>query len=60
MLSGGLGLISSLLLITFLPRKEKEEGTQPEQNIVGKHLKMNSRYQSLGACYLTNLYLSLD
>ena len=32
------GLISSLLLITFLPRKEKEEGTQPEQNIVRKHL----------------------
>ena len=40
LLSGGFGLISSLLLITFLPRKEKEEGTQPEQNMVGKHLEL--------------------
>jgi MFS family permease len=40
LLSGGFGLISSLLLITFLPRKEKEEGIQPEQNIVGKHLEL--------------------
>jgi len=40
LLSGGFGLISSLLLITFLPRKEKEEGRQPEQNIVGKHLEL--------------------
>jgi MFS family permease len=40
LLSGGFGLISSLLLITFLPRKEKEEETQPEQNTVGKHLEL--------------------
>ena len=40
LLSGAFGLISSLLLITFLPKKEKEEGTQPEQNIVGKHLEL--------------------
>jgi MFS family permease len=40
LLSGGFGLISSLLLITFLPRKEKEEGAQPEQKIVGKHLEL--------------------
>ena len=40
LLSGAFGLISSLLLITFLPRKEKEEGPQPEQNIVGKHLEL--------------------
>ena len=40
LLSGGFGLISSLLLITFLPRKEKEEGTQPEQKTVGKHLEL--------------------
>ncbi len=40
LLSGGFGLISSLLLITFLPRKEKEEGTQPEQKIIGKHLEL--------------------
>lgn len=36
-LSGGFGLISSLLLITFLPRKEE---AQPEQNTVGKHLQL--------------------
>jgi MFS family permease len=40
LLSGGFGLISSLLLITFLPRKEKEEERQPEQNTVGKHLEL--------------------
>ncbi len=36
LLSGGFGLISSLLLITFLPRKEeeKEKGIQPEQKIL--------------------------
>jgi MFS family permease len=39
LLSGGFGLISSLLLITFLPRKEKE-ATQPEQNTVGKRLDL--------------------
>jgi len=27
-------------LLLVLPRKEKEEGTQPEQNIVGKHLEL--------------------
>ena len=37
LLSGGFGLISSLLLITFLPRKEE---AQPEQNTVGKHLQL--------------------
>jgi MFS family permease len=40
LLSGGFGLISSLLLITFLPRTGKGEGIQPEQNIVGKHLEL--------------------
>jgi MFS family permease len=40
LLSGGFGLISSLLLVIFLPRKEKEEGTQPEQKTVGKHLEL--------------------
>jgi len=40
LLSRGFGLISSLLLITFLPRKEKEEETRPEQNTVGKHLEL--------------------
>ena len=33
--SGGLGLISSLLLITFLSRKQKEQVKQPQQKIVG-------------------------
>ena len=37
LLSGGFGLISSLLLITFLPRKEE---APPEQNTVGKHLQL--------------------
>jgi MFS family permease len=40
LLSGSLGLISSLLLITFLPRKQKEQVKQPEQKIVGKHLEL--------------------
>jgi MFS family permease len=39
LLSGGFGLISSVLLITFLPRKEKE-ATQQEKNSVGKHLEL--------------------
>ena len=57
LLSGGFGLISSLLLITFLPRKEKEEGTHPEQNILGKHLELKiSDIRRV----LTNLYFSLD
>ncbi len=39
LLSGGLGLISSLLLITFLPTKEKEQVKEPEQKKT-KHLKL--------------------
>lgn len=39
LLSGGLGLISSLLLITFLPTKEKEQVKEPEQKKI-KHLKL--------------------
>lgn len=39
LLSGGLGLISSLLLITFLPTKEKEQVKEPEQK-KNKHLKL--------------------
>lgn len=39
LLSGGLGLISSLLLITFLPTKEKEQVKKPEQKKI-KHLKL--------------------
>ena len=39
LLSGGLGLISSLLLIIFLPTKEKEHVKEPEQKKI-KHLKL--------------------
>ncbi len=33
-------MISSLLLIGFLRRKQKEQVKQPEQKIVGKHLEL--------------------
>jgi predicted MFS family arabinose efflux permease len=39
LLSGGFGLISSLILIAFLPRNEIEQVKQPKQKIVGKHLQ---------------------
>jgi MFS family permease len=41
LLSGGLGLISSLLLVAFLPRKEEQQHLQQsQQNAIGKHFEI--------------------
>ena len=42
LLSGGLGLISSLLLVAFLPRKEEQQHhhQQSQQNAIGKHFEI--------------------
>ena len=41
LLSGGLGLISSLLLVAFLPRKEeRQHHQQSQQNTIGKHFEI--------------------
>ena len=41
LLSGGLGLISSLLLVAFLPRKEeKQHHQESQQNAIGKHFEI--------------------